>query len=59
MPINLQEIMVCLESFSISFGKEVAISMYNSFMGAKLKKELSASQRQTIIKLWEKLDKEG
>ena len=32
--------------------------MYDSFMEAKVKKELSSSQRQAIIKLLEKLDKD-
>ena len=32
--------------------------MFDSFMEAKVKKELSASQRQAIIKLLEKMDKD-
>ena len=36
------------------FWEEVGMLMFDSFMEAKLKKELSASQRQAIIKLLEK-----
>ena len=32
--------------------------MFDSFMEAKVKKELSTSQRQAIIKLLEKMDKD-
>jgi len=32
--------------------------MYDSFMEAKIKKELSVSERQAIIKLLEKMDKD-
>ena len=40
------------------FWEEVGVLMYDSFMEAKVKDELSASQRQAIIKLLEKLDKD-
>merc|ERR1712015_50922 len=40
------------------FWEDVGILMFDSFMEAKVKKELSASQRQAIIKLLEKLDKD-
>ena len=40
------------------FWEEVGVLMYESFMEAKVKEELSASQRQAIIKLLEKMDKD-
>ena len=40
------------------FWEDVGILMFDSFMEAKVKKELSASQRQAIIKLLEKMDKD-
>ena len=40
------------------FWEDVGMLMYDSFMEAKVKKELSVSQRQAIIKLLEKMDKD-
>ena len=40
------------------FWEEVGVLIYDSFMEAKIKEELSVSQRQAIIKLLEKLDKD-
>ena len=40
------------------FWEDVGILMFDSFMEAKVKKELSVSQRQAIIKLLEKMDKD-
>ena len=46
------------KEFFVAFGEDIKDVFLNSCRKAKLKKELSTSQRQTIIKLIEKKDKD-
>ena len=55
---NHREMMGCQGNFIIIFWDDLGDLLYDSFMEAKLSKELSASQRQAIIKLLEKIDKD-